>query len=176
MISFRYRRRISPQARLLWAIALVLAFSVVRPALGKVHRDSKRDVKREVEALEEQWRTSQIAGDIPAMDRLLSDDFIGISITGQANTKEQQLDRFRNRRLVLTRIDLSDSKVKLLGSVAIVTSLAEVEGMNEGTSMKGTYRYTRVYQRLPSGIWKTTNFEATRVPGDRRQGPPPGAH
>ena len=29
--------------------------------------------------------------------------------------------------------------------------------------MHGTYRYTRVYSRLPSGTWKITNFEATRV-------------
>ena len=64
---------------------------------------------------------------------------------------------------VLTKIDLSDVKVKLIGSIAIVTSLAEVEGTNEGAPMQGTYRYTRVYQRLPSGVWKITSFEATRV-------------
>lgn len=121
-----------------------------------------------VEALEEQWRSAQLTADIGTMDRLLADDFVGISITGQANTKAQQLDRIRNRRLVLTRIDLADRKIKMLGNVAIVTSLADVEGTNEGVSMKGMYRYTRVYQRLPTGIWKTTNFEATRVPTERR--------
>jgi ketosteroid isomerase-like protein len=73
----------------------------------------------------------------------------------------------RNRSLVLTTIELTDVKVKLIGTTAIVTSLADVDGTNDGEPMHGTYRYTRVYSRLPSGAWKITNFEATRV------GPPP---
>ena len=129
---------------------------------------SKRDARHVIEDLEEQWRTAQLADDIPAMDRLLSDDFVGISMTGQANDKTQQLDRFRNRKLVLSRIDLKDRQVKLVGSIAIVTCLAEVEGMNEGETIKGKFRYTRIYQRLASGAWKTTNFEATRVPEVRK--------
>jgi ketosteroid isomerase-like protein len=59
--------------------------------------------------------------------------------------------------------------VKLIGSIAIVTSRAEVEGTNDGVPVRGTFRYTRVYQRLPSGMWKITSFEATRVPGPRNR-------
>jgi ketosteroid isomerase-like protein len=127
-------------------------------------REKKHDAKRQVEALEEQWRTAQLAGDIAVMDKLLSDDYIGISMTGQVNTKVQQLDRARNHKLVLTRLDLGERQVKLVGSIAIVTSMAEIEGTNDGVPVKGTFRYTRVYQRLPSGEWKITSFEATRVP------------
>jgi ketosteroid isomerase-like protein len=115
------------------------------------------------------------------MDKLLSDDYIGISMTGQVNTKAQQLDRMRMHKFALTRLDLGERQVKLIGSIAIVTSRAEVEGTNEGAPVKGTYRYTRVYQRLPSGIWKITSFEATRVPGPKNPNkaaentpPPPG--
>ncbi len=126
--------------------------------------EKKHDVKRQVEALEEQWRTAQLTGDIAAMDQLLSDDYIGISMTGQVNTKTQQLDRARNHSMVLTRLDFGDMQVKLVGGIAIVTSRAEVEGVNDGISVKGTFRYTRVYQHLPSGEWKITSFEATRVP------------
>ena len=153
---------------LLRSIALLLVWSYCAelPAFAahKAHPASKRDEKHEIEMMEEQWRAAQLAGDVAAMDRLLADDFVGISMTGQANTKMQQLERIRSRSLVLTRIDLSDRKIKLVGTVAIVTSLVQVEGSNEGSSMHGTYRYTRIYQRLPSGVWKTTNFEATRVP------------
>ena len=88
-------------------------------------------------------------------------------MTGQVNTKEQQLDRMRLHKIALTKLDLGERQVKLIGSIAIVTSRAEVEGTNEGAPVKGTFRYTRVYQRLPSGVWKITSFEATRVPGPR---------
>ena len=163
----------SLQRRAGLAKGLLFCALVGLPAYGLMakHRqplqESKRDARREIEAMEEQWRTAQLSGDLAAIDRLLSEDFIGISMAGQANTKSQQLDRFRTRKLVLTRLDLEDRKIKLLGTVAIVTCLAQVEGTNEGESMKGTYRYTRVYQQVSPGVWKTTNFEATRVPNGR---------
>ena len=149
--------------------AVVMGPSV--PALGagwnQPLHEKKHDAKRQVEALEEQWRQAQLIGDVAAMDKLLSDDYIGITMTGQVNTKTQQLDRMRMHKIALTKLDLGDRQVKLVGSIAIVTSRAEVEGTNEGAPVKGTYRYTRVYQRLPSGAWKITSFEATRVPGPK---------
>jgi len=83
------------------------------------------------------------------------------------NTKAQQLERIRERKFVLKRLDLGETQVKLVGAIAIVTSRAEVEGTNDGTPVIGTFRYTRVYQRLPTGVWKITSFEATRVPKSR---------
>jgi ketosteroid isomerase-like protein len=134
--------------------------------------EKKHAAKQQVEALEEQWRQAQLAGDVATMDKLLSDDYIGISMTGQVNTKMQQLDRMRMHKIALTRLDLGERQVKLVGAIAIVTSRAEVEGTNEGAPVKGTYRYTRVYQRLPSGGWKITSFEATRVPGPKNPNDP----
>jgi ketosteroid isomerase-like protein len=132
---------------------------------GHAHKEHKRDYKREIEAAEEQWRTAQLAGDVATMDKLMADDYFGISVTGQLNDKMQQLERLKSRTLVISKIQVSDVKIKLVGRVAIVTSLAEIEGMNEGESLKGRFRYTRVYKRYPDGSWKITNFEVTRVPG-----------
>jgi ketosteroid isomerase-like protein len=127
------------------------------------HHEKKHDAKKQVEALEEQWRKAQLSGDVVTMDKMLADDFIGISMSGQVNTKAQQLDRVKSRRLVVTKVNLSDMKIKLVGAVAIVTCQAEVEGMNESEQMKGLYRYTRIYQMRPNGEWKITSFEATRI-------------
>jgi len=161
------RRMLIPSTVLLTAV--VMGSSV--PALGarwnQPLHEKKHDAKRQVEALEEQWRQAQLIGDVAAMDKLLSDDYIGITMTGQVNTKSQQLDRMRMKKIAITKLELGDRQVKLVGSIAIVTSRAEVEGTNEGAPVKGTYRYTRVYQRLPSGGWKITSFEATRVPGQK---------
>lgn len=132
-------------------------------AFGGPHPRRGADYKRQVESLEEQWRTTQLANDVTAMDKLLSDDYIGISMNGQVFTKAQQLDRMRDKDLVLTRIDFDDMKVKLIGPIAIVTSRTQVEGTSDGEPVKGTFRYTRVYKRLPSGSWKITSFEATRA-------------
>jgi ketosteroid isomerase-like protein len=125
------------------------------------HKEHKRDYKREIQALEEQWRLAQVDEDVPAMERLLAPDFLGISMTGQVTDRAQQLERMRNRHLVLTKIVISDQKIKLVGAVAIVTSLAQIEGTSDQMPVNGRYRYTRIYRRYPDGTWKVTNFEVT---------------
>ena len=157
MLSHVYAR----SAALFAALALIVAIAVPAMALP---RQQKRDYKQQVEAMEEQWRQTQLTNDVNAMDKLLSDDYIGISMSGQIFTKTQQLERMRSGKLALTQITFDDMKVKLIGSIAIVTSRADAEGANDGLPFKGTIRYTRVYKRYPSGIWKITSFEATRVP------------
>jgi ketosteroid isomerase-like protein len=148
---------------LAWVALAATAFALPLLANGP-HPKRKDQYKHQVEQLEEAWRTAQLNGDTDTMDKLLSDDYVGITMTGQVVTKMQQLDRMRNRNTVLTKIELDDVKVKLIGTTAaIVTSLAEIDGTSDGAAMHGTYRYTRVYLRLPSGGWKITNFEATRV-------------
>src|SRR5258708_12767342 len=89
-------------------------------------REKKHDAKRQVEALEEQWRQAQLAGDVATMDKLLSDDYIGISMTGQVNTKIQQLDRMRSHKFVLTTLELGETQVKLIRSLPIGTPRAHL--------------------------------------------------
>jgi ketosteroid isomerase-like protein len=131
-----------------------LAFSLPR---------AHKEARQQIEELEQQWRVATLTSDSASMDRLLSDDYVGISWNGQVNTKAMQLDRTRTHAFALSRLDLSDERVKVVGNVAIVTATANVEGSIEGSPMGGIFRYTRVYERMPSGVWKITNFEATRV-------------
>jgi ketosteroid isomerase-like protein len=161
-----------PRYRLILAFLLAGFIFQITPcayASRKPHALKKKDYKHEIEELEQQWRTAEIAGDVAAMDNLLSDDYVGITINGMTNTKNQQLDRLRNKSLVVSKMDLSDTRIKLAGSIAIVTGRADIAGSNEGTPIDGAVRYIRVYQRLPSGLWKITNFEVTRVPGPRNR-------
>ncbi len=159
------------------ALVISVCVSLLAPAVtaaAQPHHKSK-DVKQQIEELEQQWRTAQLASDVAAMDKLLSEDYIGISMNGQVNTKAQQLERISTRRVAITRLDLSEMKVKLIGSIAIVTSRAQVEGTSDNVSVKGNYRYTRVYQHLPTGVWKITSFEATRLPPSQAVNEPPAA-
>lgn len=168
----------SPSKRLVvlltFSVMVLLAFAPVsRSASALGPRHPRRQVKQQIEALEEQWRTAALANDLITIESLLSDDYVGISWTGSVNTKAMQIDRMRTLSTVITRLDYIDSRIKVLGNVAIVTGGADVQGKSDGTDMVGVFRYTRVYQRLPSGAWRITNFEATRVP-DRLELPPNG--
>ena len=157
--------RASLPVRLLLLLASLL---LVSSALAVPHRgDRMRD---QIEALEQQWRQAALANDTEKMDHLLADDFLGITASGQVVTKLQQIDRMRAHQVTISRLDVSDTRIKLLSHhAAIVTSLAEVEGSNEGRPIHGSFRYTRVYRRLPNGTWRITSFEATRIPAHLAQ-------
>jgi ketosteroid isomerase-like protein len=140
---------------------LAVMLPAAQPALARPHR--KREAREEIVALESRWRAAEINNDIPAMDKLLSDDYLGITTHGDVLTKAQQLQRMRTQQSGITSFNASDTKIKLVGQVAIVTSLVDVRGSNDHEPLSGNFRYTRIYQHLPSGVWKITNFEITRV-------------
>jgi len=150
------------------AILFAPAFALRLAAQHEGAHHPNRQARHDIERMEEKWRDASVKGDVAAMDHLLAEDFVGISWTGEVNTKDMQLDRLRNRTLVVRKMELSDSKIKIVGPVAIVTSRAEVEATSDGHDVAGDYRYTRVYQRTSAGLWQITNFEATRIPNPER--------
>ena len=150
------------------ATCFALVASLVASAGASAQRHHKREAREEIVSLEGDWRQAQLSDDVSAMDRLLSEDFLGITSFGQLVTKAQQLDRMRSRALVLNKLDITDVKIKMVGQIAIVTSLAAIEGSAEGKELSGSYRYTHVFQKLQDGAWKLTHFEATRIRGSGR--------
>lgn len=157
------------------SVALFLLLAVVMPLQLTAAPQHKHATREQIIALEQQWRVAELNANIPAMDKLLSDDYLGILGTGEVVTKAQQLDHMRSREMQITLLDISDIKVKLIGQIAIVNSLAQLEGSINGHSMNGSFRYTRVYQRLPGGTWKITSFEATRIVSGKRFAEMPAA-
>ena len=131
------------------------------PLTAMPRRGMKHVYQKQVEQLEMQWRAAQLSNNVATMDSLLADDYIGIGANGTVQTKQETLDRQRNRTLVITSLDLSEVKVRVYGDTAVVTSRAELKGTNGGKDMSGTYHYTRVYiKRLNQ--WQIVSFEATR--------------
>lgn len=164
-----YRLHRAQMATLLATAALLLtgasagSFAQVPAKSHKKSLHPHRLERQQVEALEQSWQQALLADDGTAMDKLLSDDYLGVTTAGDLVTKSQQLDRMRDKTLVVTKLQTSDSKIKLIGHIAIVTSLAEIEASSDGKPVQGSFRYTQVCQRLPNGTWKITSFEATRV-------------
>ena len=144
-------------------LALTVALITV-PLRAGPHRGA-RTMRDQIENLETQWKKAVLANDTETMEHLLSDDYLGITASGQVVTKPQQLDRMRSRNFSIKSLEVSDVKIKLISQhAAIVTSLAQVEGTNDGRPLHGSFRYTRVYQHIPNDGWKITSFEATHVP------------
>jgi ketosteroid isomerase-like protein len=140
------------------ALALLVA---CQAAAALPHRE-KSEIHKQIEALEQEWRTALITNNVAQMDHLLADDYIGITSNGTVETKTQALDQRRAGTVRITKMDLTDTHVRVYGDTAVVTSLASVEGTNGASNISGQYRYTRVYNRR-LGQWKIVSFEASRM-------------
>lgn len=136
---------------------LTMAAKVKEPRAAR-HRDQKT-----IESLENQWVKAVQVRDTVTLEKMMGDDFLGIAANGALSDKQQYLDHLRTGRFEFNSIDVTDSKVRLMGDVAIVNSMADIDATFGGVEYKGKYRYTRVYRRLPSVGWKVVNFESTRI-------------
>jgi ketosteroid isomerase-like protein len=126
-------------------------------------RSERHESRQEILQLEQKWKDAVLERNVPAMEGLLGDDYIGITPNGTLESKEQTLANMKSRVVSLSSIEISDRKIRFYGKTAVVTSKAEVSGDMEGSKANGNYRYTRVYVRDPRGGWKIVSFEASRI-------------
>jgi ketosteroid isomerase-like protein len=131
--------------------------------LAAMPRAERHETRHQIEHLEDVWRNAVLHGNTTAMDTLLADDYMSISPTGILQSKEQALANLRAGNVHFTSLDLSDRKIRLYGTTALVTSRAEVTGKGPEGDFSGSYRYTRVYVKDARGVWRIVSFEASRI-------------
>jgi ketosteroid isomerase-like protein len=144
---------------------LLLCATLTLPAVAQHGR--KKTYKQVIAQLEDQWFQAQRTNDAAAIDKLLSDDYTGISAQGMVSTKAQVLARMQTRQIVFNQLDVQDQKISIHGDTAVVTSQVDVDYTNNATQppahIHNRLRYTRVYLHYPSGAWRIVNFESTHI-------------
>jgi len=146
-------------------LALLLCASLAGAAFAQ--HVKKKTYKQQIEQLESEYFQAQRTDDAATIDRLLSDDYIGINAQGMVSTKAQTLARLQARQIVINKLDVHDQKISIHSNTAIVTSEVEIDVTNNSTQpathVHSKLRYTRVYLLYPSGTWRIVNFEATHI-------------
>lgn len=143
------------------AVAALIVLAACHSAWALPHRE-KGEIHKEIETLEQQWRTATVTNNIGEMNRLLADDYVGITSNGTVENKQQALAQRSAGTVRITKLEITETRVRVYGDTAVVTSQAEVEGSNGTSDISGQYRYTRVYNRR-LGEWKIVSFEASRM-------------
>lgn len=129
--------------------------------MPRPHRQPKQIV-RTIIHLEQRWQQAELASNVAVMASMLSDNYLAISPGGMLATKAETLASFRNGSTHFIVIDVSDRKIRIFGSTAVVVSKAAATGVSNGESLHGRFRYTRVYHRT-NGVWKIVSFEASSI-------------
>jgi ketosteroid isomerase-like protein len=145
------------------ALLFALAMSVSAPrAHALLPKRETHAVHKQIESLEMAWRQAVVDNNIPAIDHLLADDYVGITANGTIEDKTQAIAQRKAGTVRVTALNLDVLKIRIYGDIAVVTSIADLQGVNGQSDISGKYRYTRVYNRR-LGEWKIVSFEASRI-------------
>src|SRR6266487_1319741 len=105
------------------------------------------NVEEELKKLETDRAAAAVKGDAATLEKQTSD-------------KTQMVNAFKTGQTKLTSDELSDMKVRVHGSTAIITGKAEVKGTLGGKDTSGQIMFTRVYVKK-SGSWQSVAFQQT---------------
>jgi ketosteroid isomerase-like protein len=162
MATTRVNSSIGWNRRVAACLVLVMAAGAAAQPQG-MKRGERHESHHEIDQIELSWRDAVLHRNIPALNALLSDDYIAITPNGMLQSKEETLADLRSGAVRFNSIVFSDRKVRFYAKTALVTSRAEVSGTTSEGDLTGSYRYTRVYVRNQQGKWQIVSFEASRI-------------
>lgn len=158
-----------------WVLGFILCVPGARAtSLPHPHHQPK-EIVHTIEKLEQQWQHAELTADTTTMAAMLSDDYLGIYADGTLATRGETLDSFKNHATHFREIDTFDRKIRVFGSTVVVVSKARVDGVHDGETVNGLFRYTRVYHHHRNGTWKIVNFEASSIRPHPGHGSAPGS-
>ena len=123
------------------------------------------DSDKEIVILEGELRAAQLAADVQALDRLIDDDLLFAGPTGELATKADDLEAHRSGVVRFRAHEPEEMRIRKVGADVVVVALrtrlvVDVHGMTH----RGTFRYTRVWQRR-DGRWRIVAGHVSEVSG-----------
>ena len=107
--------------------------------------------------------TAMQKADVAALEKLLGPELSYTHTSGVVQTKDQFIGDIKSGAIKYLSVDVSDTKVMIFGSTAVVTGGASVHIILNGNDMSFKLRYTNVHVNR-GGAWQMVAWEATRLP------------
>jgi ketosteroid isomerase-like protein len=110
-------------------------------------------MEEELRAAEDRLQAAQLAGDVAVLDELM-DDRLVFAFGPDLQTKQDDLERYRSGRQVVTKMVEEDLRIFVAGDTAVTWFLGEVAGVLDGVEIASRFRYTRTWLRSDGGGWR----------------------
>jgi ketosteroid isomerase-like protein len=134
----------------------VFAFLAAAVAAGQQQdagKDPKIAVEQVIRKLDNERIQAQIHADAVALDRIYSDDFIGVGPSGTVRTKPQVISDFTAGDLKFQSITTDEVRVRVYGDAAVETGRSTMDGQDKGKAVPHDTRFTRVWIKQ-QGRWR----------------------
>lgn len=119
--------------------------------------------EKELRAVEEQRYKAMLQADIPALEKLLTDDLVYVHSSGSIETKQQFLATVRTGGIRYKKIAPEDLRYRIAGNLAVVTGKSSLETERDGKPLSFRVRFTAVYEKSAAG-WRLAAWQTTRLP------------
>jgi ketosteroid isomerase-like protein len=96
------------------------------------------------------------------LDRIISDDWVGIDFQGKAITKAQSIADLKSGSSTNQSVQLGDMKVRVFGNTAVVTGSDTEKSTYKGKDSSGKYVWTDVFVNR-NGRWQAVASQSTKV-------------
>ena len=128
----------------------------------KTNKNTK--IVSELTKFEKEWSDAEVRGDRTALDRLLTDQFVGVGPRGFMLTRSEWLDRHASGDLKYRSIDVDEIEVRPYGDAALVTSVQTQDGSYQSHDIKGSFRTSQLMVR-DGGHWRLASIQYSPIAG-----------
>ncbi len=106
---------------------------------------------------------AMVAKDTATLQSLIAEDLIYTHSSARLDTRQSLIDGMVKGTTVYTACDPSDVKAQDLGDTVVLTGIAQIKVVVNGTANAFGVRFTDVYARR-GGNWQMVTWQSTRLP------------
>jgi ketosteroid isomerase-like protein len=103
------------------------------------------------------------AKDVATLEAVLADDLVYTHSSARLDTKQSLIGAMVSGATVYTAVEPSGVKAQDLGDTVVLTGIAEIKVVSNGTPNAFGVRFTDVYARR-DGRWQMVTWQSTRLP------------
>jgi hypothetical protein len=120
---------------------------------------NKAKVEQELIKLNQEMAAAEVRGDIPALERLFTDDYTHSHAVGVLEKRADFLDDIKAGRRKYSALDLSEVEVRAYTASAIITGHVHIKNLTGDT--QNLFLDVWVLQQ---GKWRMAAWVTTRIP------------
>ena len=119
--------------------------------------------ERGVIDLDRKRMRAMAAKDVETLENLLADDLVYTHSSARLDTKRSLIQAMVSGTTVYTSVEPSHVKAQDLGDTVVLTGIAHIEVVSNGTPNAFGVRFTDVYT-MRDGRWQMVTWQSTRLP------------
>jgi hypothetical protein len=149
----------------LFVVSILVTTSIL--AFGQAKKPAAASIEQTLTQMERDWCSTgmskaNVDKDAKTMDRILADDWVGLSSQGKTRTKAAAIADLTSGSETYQSIELGPMKVRVFGNTAIVTGSDTEKSTYNGKDSSGKYVWTDVFVER-NGRWQAVASESTKV-------------